>query len=788
MKHVPTNPLPESSNDLNPVDLHVESTTQTEHPDLHEKILSVIRNSEEQDACLARENKELIFGYVAQRFENRTRKNSENPLKQIPRSWLKLLIREALNQNPWTPMKNLEFEFQGRKIKLYSDSLDTEEFKNWYNEAIDKELEDPKKAHEFTKQKGFTTFGGWERVKRWHAEIMEYEFAERPYTNSTKLLETLANYYRAKGQPATYNELYAITIRKYVNRSYQSAKEFIFSDSFMPRGNWALVEDRWIIEFLKEAYAQNPLNRINSLGLSHKGKHISISRDFFSRINRLDDLNRWITQIMTDYPDNTKETTDTEESMDRVVAMVTHPSFKQFGGWKIVSPKWRKILIMKAILQSEDTSNYKKLVYTHHDGKKIGLKGLHSFYRETGQDKEFKEMVRKARETKKNIRNNELDKQIILGIRAEEGDKQAMWALVNEATPTLKFIARRILRGSNQEFYEELVSEGIQIIQTYAASFDYSKGVKFQTLISSTLQRDLFAIYAGLRNKTTRHKAARQYARHKERIQTMGTQDYSTMFSTKEIAIATKQSAKRITADRIMTIPQRSLDAEFGEDESITLHERIGEDVPYCELIQETRTKRLIRRISTPLKSREKFILRHMFQLGNMGTRSIEELQTLCPKKDIRSMAITAMEKTIQTMETICRTSKTFDPKLLRIIEEAIEENKDPLTTLEGKNKLGKLLREEIEELKIILNSATGILDNDESVVLAEIIDMQYQQTQTLKSVGSLIGLSRERVRQLLTQKILPKMRSRILHEQINQPSRHSSPAHSQPPQALSLL
>jgi hypothetical protein len=764
---------------------------------LYERITEAVRELDAEEQAMIAEYRDAIATYIAIQFENRPKNNkSPNPIKKLPEAVVKHLIRDALKQNPWTPIKKLKLEIDGKKIKIPNDEFRTGKFKQWYNEILDEEVESYEKACEFRKQSGFKNQGGWGKIKKWHTRIIRDAFHKKPYTAGRKLIPSLSNYYDEKDKTSEYAQAYIEILKKYANESWENARELIFHPGFGAWGGWRLLKDKWIIKFLEEAYKQNPFNGSDSLDMTHKGRTVKTPSRFFFKEDRLKDLNKWIKQITTEYPDlNDEEDDNMPESMDRVIDLITRPNFRQLGGWNLIAPKWIKIIITQAIFQTEDLSTLANINYTHSDKREIPIKKIRRFYQSQKKEEEFDQIVETAKRLKKEIRTNTheedyfkpttdgeptlinliqwakhypLEQQIPLWIRAEEGDKKAINELVRSTVHVLIPTAISIAKG-DKTLVDELVSEGLELLENYASTFNYKRiGTNdipittFGGAVYKTLKRDLHIALKSITKGTSPRRIGTANKRHKARINETDTENYLQKFSITEISNLTGQGIDTILADLAIISDEVRIDGPIEEGEKETMHELLGATDQIFSTMEEAQIRDILRDIIAQLPPRLQIITKQYFQIDGIPNRSIEELQAIFPEIDVKEIATRGIAKLTKTLEAICQESKSFDPSILELIEKAINQKNLLKKLLEGTSPHSDEVKEKI---KVVLAKATEILETPETIILTEMFDIPCTKKITRKEIADLSKYTRAAVSRSLIKTVYPKMKECLLRD-----------------------
>ncbi len=330
-----------------------------------------------------------------------------------------------------------------------------------------------------------------------------------------------------------------------------------------------------------------------------------------------------------------------------------------------------------------------------------------------------------------------------LAARIQHGDHEALRRLVEG---NLRFVVKvaQGYQGCGMSL-SDLINEGNIGLLEAAKRFDASKGVKFisygvwwiRQAIMQALAEQCGAVRLPLKQAGLLYKLGQAYA---ELLQ----QNDGKEPTSEELAKHLNVSRKEI--DNILRVSRNylSLDAPLSDgDDSTFIDLMESTQVPPVDqsLINESIEELLLEMLSQ-ISEREEVVLRLRYGLNFEGPLSVAEVakylhipETLVQKRK---------EKAIETLNRTMNPDEKHILKLIYGIEQDVRLSHDAVAKLMG------LSSQDARKLDLnARNHLSTLLGGQDEIVLRLCYGIDYTSAMTLEEVGSRLGLTRERIRQI---------------------------------------
>jgi RNA polymerase sigma factor (sigma-70 family) len=564
-------------------------------------------------------------------------KIGHSPFRLMPNEIIKSLVFEALDRDPFQVANSLTLELNGELIELSYDALSKFQKHTIVTEAITEYLSKylctfERVCEYLSKPNLARRYGGFAVVRKWWPEIIERAFRQQPFSqiadiflvHNGKTVHSPYNHARDLKDPseALYvEEIYSRVYRKYVNESYDHVMAYLFrpTEDFttedqkagkkatVTKTHWEVVDEKWRKQFMRECFHANPFSgQLSALGMQKNGRFVRVPFRFYCNQGKSADFDKMMTEIVAEYL----------STFEGVVAYITGGSLgKSYGGWNIVPEKFKRLLIINAVLQSkEEVKSIKRLIYTGKNGVQVSLTSLHNNYQTLGLSSRFSGYVNEGFERKKlgqhlaippqaeeatskrTVLEPETDEEraviaqsgwvlepipheevMKLIEAAQDGDIQSKFKVIQTFAKSIRALARKTAKN-NDELFRELEGDGIVKAETCVMKFDTKRGLRFSNYLYKALKHHFAALavaYATGRSLGKTRTTGNVLGKLRKATEDSGIN--LTDMSAEEVARLTGCKVETVLNHQRQLRTHESLEAPVGDDDDFTLGSTISD-------------------------------------------------------------------------------------------------------------------------------------------------------------------------------------------------------------------
>ena len=716
-------------------------------------------------------NYEAVKAFIKDAYEKGGTTAAKKAMLLVPSGWMQKLMTESFKGNPCVNMQAMSIDVDGLEIPLCYWTFETagriDEFRQWREDALTEYLSDFENVKKFIAHPKFGPFGGWEKIRNWWPEIIERAFRKNPSPSLSTLVYNLYVYtarVKAKDQTAMaeIQTIHAKIVKEYIEESYENTKKIIFHPNFQPLGGWKIIPEKWILEFCLEAFGAHPFGQVGNSVLEHNGVTRKVPVFFYHRHGRLGELTRLRREV----------TSKSLNTLDKVLELTTHSGFHVLGGWKLVPERWRKVLIVRAVMQSKLDRPSPKNLKCRKGQQEQCLQALYQFYkaegivdtfmayyeigiRERDKEKAHRDELSETATTtdrpaattaRKYLPEEEVKRLLKL---AKEGDLKARDRAIENYENFLWYISLKF-SNSNPSMARDLFQEAVLVAYDCIRTFEVERDVKFMTYIHDAIKRELVVARAVMQSGRARSEIRTSIARYSEFKKNYGI-DLNQLSPAEiaEISGWTLRKAANIT-DAFRPNMSR-LEAPLAKDPQgdLTVGSSVA-DENSTDAERSAMAKNLhevINLLLGWLSLRDRIIFKQYYGIANGARITPYQLREASKRKDIFELTLKAAEKLRLAVIEFCKNpSVTCDGvttnKLLAVATASV----DPQETIDGENALGVLLKGEIQsEIQMVfINALNNSLTMEESIMLTEIFNIPRREDVKPEHLGNTLGISRQ--------------------------------------------
>ena len=722
-------------------------------------------------------------------------KGSQNPFMKLSESVMEMLVQEAFFAHPWATIEHLTLNIDGIdcpiSYKVFYRAGRTEDLKRWHSKAIDAYLCTFDRVCELLSSEGMCQrYNGWARAREWWPEIIKRAFAQTPFVPLDKLCSVhngkkIASPYEhvkkygTESDVANIRAVYDEQFREYINESFDHAMEYACRVDFF---SWKMVPEKWHKEFLRRCFESNPFGGAdNGLKFTQGGRIIETPANHYRRLGRAGDFHKMMEEILREYV----------SSLSHAVQFVCHPNFNILGGWAVVTEKFKKIIVLNAILLAETPRPSVRggLVFCQ-DGQSIKIDSLRRYYQKNGKIGIFEGYVKegdelKARQAKdraddrvvetRSRQKADLSKPKVASVPEKEkrdwvlppvldeeivsiilesrnrNDLQLLFMAARRNGRLIVQLATRFAQG-NQAVLDDLVSDGIEKTIECANLFNPNRGVKFVAYLYGALLR-LFRLNSKiyLRGKSKAEVKHMNDTRYELRILSEDcSADYEMMDPQAISAITGRRVSVVMSHQGTMASRNVSIDRTKDSD-SRPLKDCLRDENadPFAEASHHMAVAHIAESMET-LSLREQVLLKQYYGLKGPGAITPGQLEKAFEGTLNVPMMSAAVAKFQERLRGFFNAS---DPafkvagveKLTRLLT-----NSEPEATMNGTSEFGRfLLANTDSNLNNLFVHILLSMEEKEAIIVSELFNIPFH-SHTLEKLGIVAGVTKERIRQIL--------------------------------------
>lgn len=726
-------------------------------------------------------NYEAVKAFIKDAYEKSGTKAAKKAVLLVPPGWMQKLMAESFKKNPCVSMQAMSIDVDGAEIPLCYWTFETagriDEFRQWREDAVTEYLSDFENVKKFIAHPKFGPFGGWEKIRNWWPEIIERAFRKNPSPSLSALAYNLYVYTaRVKAKDPTamteIQTIHARIVKEYIGESYENAKKIIFHPNFQALGGWKIIPEKWVLEFCLEAFAAHPFGQVGNAVLEHDGGTRKVPVYFYHRHGRLGELTRLRREV----------TSKSLDTLDKVLELTTHSGFNLLGGWKLVPERWRKVLIVRAVMQSRlDRPNPKNLT-CRKGQQELCLQALYRLYETEGMVDAFmmyyeigiarrdelsetattpatatdRPAVTTASGKKEYLPEEEVRRLLEL---AKEGDLKARDRVIGNYEDLLWSVSMKISYG-DPLIAKDLFQEAVLVAYDCVQRFEAERGVKFMTYLREAIRRKLLVACTEIRSGRARSEIRTSISGYSKFKKAHGVDP-------KQLSPAEMAEMSGWTSQKVANImgtfrPNMSrLEAPLAKDPQgdLTVGSSIADEnsVDAERNAMAKNSHEVIDLLLGQLSLRDRIIFKQYYGMANGARITPYQLREVSKRKDIFELALKAAEKLRLAVIEFCKNpSVTCDNTTINKLLAIATASVDPQETIDGENALGVLLKGEMQsEIQMIcINALNNSLTMEESIILTEIFNIPRREKVGLEHLGNTLGISRQLVWKIMQTKM----------------------------------
>ena len=492
-------------------------------------------------------------------------------------------------------------------------------------------------------------------------------------------------------------------------------------------------------------------------------------------------------------------------SVDRVIEFATCSTFAHFGGWAAVPERYRKALVVNAVLKSpSEKPTVKELTCTSRSGKTVKIISLYHFYSEHGQIGIFYRFLQEAIEIRKTEKNSpppvptkptvkktilkpesdeekqmrakrawilepmeqeEVNKSILKA--QQEGDAGAIFRIAQSYGGLIISLAAKFLPRQHPAF-EDLVNDGVLTVERCVRKFEVERDeASFTTYLHRALLRE-FVVRAIV------YKTGFQSSQ----VRSIGNKIWELKRKSGDRTISymhgDPKAIAKITGEKIETVIRNqaranviciSLDAPIPGCENKKIEDTVKNEsvLEASEALCLSQKKlSIVKLLEEELTLKEQIFVRQYHGIKGRFPISPYELKTCSNGAINLPRIIAAVGEFQKRLSQFCETPEFECKNTIRTLRLLLETSEKPEDTINGENALGRLLLTNIDLnrgnifLHILLSMESG-----DAIIISEIFNLTVRPY-SLEEIANAFCLTRQRANQIIFDEALPKIREKL--------------------------